>query len=45
MGALTPQLTTEVEVLTHVDSGEASIGKKINELESLFPRVEQEDRD
>jgi len=32
MGALTPQLTTEVEVLTHVDSGEASIGKKRNEL-------------
>jgi len=32
MGALTPQLTTEVEVLTHVDAGEASIGKKRNEL-------------
>ena len=32
MDALTPQLTIEVEVLTHVDKGEASIGKKRNEL-------------
>jgi glycosyltransferase involved in cell wall biosynthesis len=32
MDVLTPQLTVEVEVLTHVDNGEASIGRKRNEL-------------